>query len=179
MRSDGKLWGELLDSLADIVLASLRSQVTAGASAVQLFDSWVGTLSRVDYERHVLPTSRRVLQGLDDLGVPRIHFGVGTGELLRLMGKAGAEVVGVDWRVPLDEARARIGPGSAIQGNLDPAVCLAPWNVVADEAREVLRRGSGEGHIFNLGHGVLPETDPDILARLTDLVHTTTPESLR
>ena len=179
MRSDRELWRALLDALAEIVLASLRSQVTAGAAAVQLFDSWVGTLSRVDYERHVLPASRRVLQGLEDLGVPRIHFGVGTGELLGLMGSAGAEVVGVDWRVPLDEARARIGPGLAVQGNLDPAACLAPWNVVADEARDVLRRGSGIGHIFNLGHGVLPETDPDVLARLTDLVHTTPPESLR
>jgi uroporphyrinogen decarboxylase len=178
MRSDRELWRALLDALAEIVLASLRSQVTAGAAAVQLFDSWVGTLSPADYERHVLPASRRVLQGLEDLDIPRIHFGVGTGELLGLMGEAGAEVVGVDWRVPLDEARTRIGP-RAVQGNLDPAACLAPWNVVADEARDVLRRGSGVGHIFNLGHGVLPETDPDVLARLTDLVHTTAPESLR
>jgi uroporphyrinogen decarboxylase len=179
MRSDRELWRALLDALAEIVLASLRSQVTAGAAAVQLFDSWVGTLSPVEYEHQVLPASRRVLQGLEDLGIPRIHFGVGTGELLGLMGNAGAEVVGVDWRVPLDQARTRIGPGLAVQGNLDPAACLAPWNVVADEARDVLRRGSGIGHIFNLGHGVLPETDPDVLARLTDLVHTTAPESLR
>jgi uroporphyrinogen decarboxylase len=179
MRSDRGLWTALLDALADIALASLRSQVIAGAAAVQLFDSWVGTLSPVDYERYVLPASRRVLEGLEDLGVPRIHFGVDTGELLALMGKVGAEVVGVDWRVPLDEARARIGPGRAVQGNLDPAVCLAPWDVVASEAHDVLRRGSGTGHVFNLGHGVLPETDPDTLARLTDLVHTTSPDSLR
>jgi uroporphyrinogen decarboxylase len=179
MRSDTGLWTALLDRLADIALASLRSQVIAGAAAVQLFDSWVGALSRADYERYVMPASRRVLEGLKDLGVPRIHFGVDTGELLALMAKAGAEVVGVDWRVPLDEARARIGAGFAVQGNLDPAACLAPWDVVANEAREVLRRGSGIGHVFNLGHGVLPETDPDTLARLTDLVHATSPDSLR
>jgi uroporphyrinogen decarboxylase len=179
MRSDTGLWTALLDRLADIALASLRSQVTAGAAAVQLFDSWVGALSAADYERYVMPASRRVLEGLEDLGVPRIHFGVDTGELLALMGKAGAEVVGVDWRVPLDEARARIGGRLAVQGNLDPAACLAPWDVVANEALEVLRRGSGVGHVFNLGHGVLPGTDPDTLARLTDLVHCTSPDSLR
>jgi len=179
MRTDVGLWTALLDALADIALASLRSQISAGVAAVQLFASWVGALSPVAYERYVLPASRRVLEGLEDLGVPRIHFGVGTGELLGLMGKAGAEVVGVDWRVPLDEARARIGPGIGVQGNLDPATCLAPWAVVAGEAREVLRRGQGTGHIFNLGHGVLPETDPDTLARLTDLVHATSPDSLK
>jgi len=179
MRSDAGLWAALLDVLADMALTSLRSQVKAGAAAVQLFDSWAGTLSPFDYERYVLPASRRVLEGLADLGVPRIHFGVGTGELLSLMGKSGAEVVGVDWRVPLDEARARIGPGLALQGNLDPATCLAPWDVVASEAQEVLRRGSGTGHVFNLGHGVLPETDPDTLARLTDLVHSASAETLR
>jgi len=179
MRSDAVLWAALLDVLADMALTSLRSQVKAGAAAVQLFDSWAGTLSPFDYERYVLPASRRVLEGLADLGVPRIHFGVGTGELLSLMGKSGAEVVGVDWRVPLDEARARIGPGLALQGNLDPATCLAPWDVVASEAQEVLRRGSGTGHVFNLGHGVLPETDPDTLARLTDLVHSASAETLR
>jgi uroporphyrinogen decarboxylase len=179
MRSDTGLWTALLNRLADIALASLRSQVIAGAAAVQLFDSWVGVLSPADYERYVMPASRRVLEGLKDLDVPRIHFGVDTGELLALMGRAGAEVVGVDWRVPLDVARARIGAGLAVQGNLDPNACLAPWNVVAKEAREVLRRGSGVGHIFNLGHGVLPETDPDVLARLTDFVHMTSPDSLR
>lgn len=178
MLQDTKLWTALMDALAQITLASLRSQVLAGAAAVQLFDSWAGALSPIDYERYVLPASRRVLEGLEHLDVPRIHFGVGTGELLSSMGKAGAEVVGVDWRVPLDEARSRIGPGLAVQGNLDPAVCLAPWDVVAREAREVLRRGSGGGHVFNLGHGVLPETDPDTLARLTDLVHSTSPDSL-
>lgn len=173
------LWTALLDAIADITLASLRSQVVAGAAAVQLFDSWVGALSPIDYERHVLPASRKVLEGLADLGVPRIHFGVGTGELLASMGKAGTEVVGVDWRVPLDEARSKVGPGLALQGNLDPAVCLAPWQVVAREALDVLRRGSGIGHVFNLGHGVLPETDPATLERLVELVHGTSPDSLR
>jgi uroporphyrinogen decarboxylase len=171
MRAHPDLWGALVDALADMALASLRAQVEAGASAVQLFDSWVGALSPSDYARFVLPASRKVFTGLADLDVVRIHFGVGTGELLGLMADAGADVVGVDWRVPLDEARARIGEGRAVQGNLDPATCMAPWHVVEDEARAVLRRGGGIGHVFNLGHGVLPETDPDVLARLVDFVH--------
>ncbi|MGH9129398.1 MAG: uroporphyrinogen decarboxylase, partial [Acidimicrobiales bacterium] len=155
MHADPDLWRLLLDALADLALASLRSQVLAGAAAVQLFDSWAGILSAEDYRALVLPASRRVLEGLADLDVPRIHFGVGTGELLGLMAGAGAEVVGVDWRVPLDEARRRVGPGRAVQGNLDPAVCLAPWDVVAGQARAVLARAEGRpGHVFNLGHGV-------------------------
>jgi uroporphyrinogen decarboxylase len=173
MYRDPHTWAELLDRLADIALASLRSQVAAGAQAVQLFDSWAGALSVEDYTGFVLPATRRIFAGLADLGVPRIHFGVGTGELLGLMGQAGADVVGVDWRVALDVARQRIGPDKAVQGNLDPTVCLAPWDVVAGHARRVLAAaGPGPGHIFNLGHGVLPETDPDILARLVELVHT-------
>jgi len=178
MRGDPALFATLLDVLADMALASLRSQVRAGASAIQLFDSWVGALSPADYERHVLPATRKVLSGLADLGVPRIHFGVGTGELLALMGEAGADVVGVDWRVPLDEARRRIGRGYALQGNLDPTVCLAPWDVVELHTRDVLERGGGTGHVFNLGHGVLPETDPDVLARIVELVHETSPTHL-
>ena len=172
LHGDGALFGRLLDALADLALASLRSQVEAGASAVQLFDSWAGALTPDDYRQHVLPASRRVFEGLADLGVPRIHFGVGTGEILGLMAEAGADVVGVDWRVPLDVARARVGPGIAVQGNLDPAVCLAPWDEVEENARRVLQRaGTQPGHVFNLGHGVLPETDPDVLTRLVDLVH--------
>jgi len=173
MRTDPALWDALLDRLADMALASLRAQVAAGAAAVQLFDSWAGALSPVDYRRAVLPASAKVLGGLADLGVPRIHFGVGTGELLPLMAEAGADVVGVDWRVPLDEARRRIGPGPALQGNLDPATCLGPWEAVAAETRDVLRRGGGSGHVFNLGHGVLPETDPGVLSRVVELVHAT------
>jgi uroporphyrinogen decarboxylase len=172
MIGDPELWGQLVDRLADLALASIRSQVEAGASAVQLFDSWAGSLSPALYERHVLPASTRVFEGLADLGVPRIHFGVTTGELLPLLAKAGADVVGVDWRVPLDEARRRLGPATPVQGNLDPAVCLAPWPAVAEQARDVLARNAGRpGHIFNLGHGVLPSTDPSILERVVELVH--------
>jgi uroporphyrinogen decarboxylase len=172
MYSGDPLWPALLDRLADIALAFLRVQVDAGAQAVQLFDSWAGALAAADYERHVLPASAKVLDGLAGSGVPRIHFGVGTGELLGLMGRAGADVVGVDWRVPLDVAVERIGPGRAVQGNLDPAATLAPWPVVAERVREVLRQGrAAAGHVFNLGHGVLPATDPDVLARIVDLVH--------
>ncbi len=178
MRSEPGLWAELLDRLADFALVSLRSQVEAGASAVQLFDSWAGALSPSDYESSAMPATRKVLEGLCDLGVTRIHFGVGTGEILDLMAVAGADVVGVDWRVPLSRARQRVGPRVALQGNLDPAVCLAPWEVLAEEASRVLDEGGGTGHVFNLGHGVLPETDPGMLARLVDLVHAADPAEL-
>jgi uroporphyrinogen decarboxylase len=172
MYSEPGLWHALLGRLADITVSFLRVQVDAGASAVQLFDSWVGALSPADYRASVLPHTGRILAALADTGVPRIHFGVGTGELLGLMGEAGASVVGVDWRVPLDDAARRVAPGTALQGNLDPAALLAPWEVVRERARDVLNRGRvAEGHIFNLGHGVLPETDPGMLARLTDFVH--------
>jgi uroporphyrinogen decarboxylase len=172
MYSEPGLWDALLGRLADITVSFLQVQVSAGASAVQLFDSWVGAVSPADYRRYVLPHTGRIFTALADTGVPRIHFGVGTGELLGVMGEAGATVVGVDWRVPLDDAARRVAPGTALQGNLDPAALLAPWEVVRERARDVVVRGRvAEGHIFNLGHGVLPETDPDILSRLTDLVH--------
>jgi uroporphyrinogen decarboxylase len=172
MHAEPVTWGRLVERLADMSEAFLLAQVAAGASAVQLFDSWAGCLSPAEYERYVLPTTRRLLARVAAAGVPTILFGVGTGELLPLMATSGADVVGVDWRVPLDEARQRIGPERAVQGNLDPAICLAPWEVVATEARLVLEQaGSGAGHVFNLGHGVLPETDPGILAALVDLVH--------
>jgi uroporphyrinogen decarboxylase len=170
MYGDEATWHALAGRLADIAIGYLRVQIDAGVSAIQLFDSWAGSLSAADYERYVLPHSARVLAAVAD--VPRIHFGVDTAELLGLMAGAGAEVVGVDWRVALDDAAGRVGPGIALQGNLDPATVYAPWPVVADRARDVLRRGSvASGHIFNLGHGVLPDTDPDILARLVALVH--------
>ena len=170
MYGDEDTWHRLAGALARISATFLRAQVDAGASAVQLFDSWAGVLSADDYQRYVMPHSRAVLETVPD--VPRVHFGVGTGELLGLMGEAGADVVGVDWRVPLDEAAKRIGPGRAVQGNLDPAVVFAPWPVVAERTRDVLRRGAvAEGHVFNLGHGVLPDTDPDVLARVVELVH--------
>jgi uroporphyrinogen decarboxylase len=177
MYGDPRLWHALLGRLADITLSFLRLQIAAGACAVQLFDSWVGAVSPEDYRRSVLPHTRRIFAALEPTGVPRIHFGVGTGELLGLMGEVGADVVGVDWRVPLDEAVRRVEPGKALQGNLDPTILLAPWEVVEERARDVIARGrTAEGHVFNLGHGVLPETSPDVLARLTDLVHS---ESVR
>jgi uroporphyrinogen decarboxylase len=142
---------------------------------VQLFDSWVGAVSPEDYRQAIFPHTSRIFAALAAYDVPRIHFGVGTGELLGLLGEAGADVVGVDWRVPLDEAARRVPPGKALQGNLDPAVLLAPWDVVQARAGEVLTRArSTEGHIFNLGHGVLPEADPSVLARLADFVHAET-----
>ncbi len=169
-----ELWHALLDRLADITLAFLRTQVDAGVSAIQLFDSWAGALSEADYRAHVLPHSAKVLGGLAGAGVPRIHFGVGTAVLLGAMGEAGADVVGVDWRTPLDRATSLIGPGRAVQGNLDPAVLFAGREVVEREARRVLEQGrAAPGHVFNLGHGVLPETDPDALTRLVALVHET------
>ncbi|MET8011620.1 uroporphyrinogen decarboxylase [Streptomyces sp. NPDC005271] len=173
MYGDPALWADLLDRLADITAAFLKVQIEAGASAVQLFDSWVGALAPADYRRSVLPASAKVFNAVAGYGVPRIHFGVGTGELLRLLGEAGADVVGVDWRVPLDEAARRVGPGKALQGNLDPAVLFAPRSAVEAKAAEVLDAAQGlEGHIFNLGHGVLPSTDPDALTRLVEFVHT-------
>jgi uroporphyrinogen decarboxylase len=169
LHGEPALWNALLDRLADLAIASLRAQIDAGASVIQLFDSWAGALSPDVYRAHVQPHSAKVLAAVAD--VPRIHFGVGTGELLALMSDAGADVVGIDWRVPLDVARDRV-PGKAVQGNLDPAVCLAPWEVVADRTRDVLRRNAGRpGHIFNLGHGVLPELDPGVLKQVVDLVH--------
>ncbi len=172
MHGDPELWHALLGRLSTVAAAFLRVQVEAGVSVVQLFDSWAGALSAADYTRFVLPHSRAVLTSLADLAVPRIHFGVGTGELLRLMRDAGADVVGVDWRVPLDEAARRLGPGSVVQGNLDPALLLADWPVVETEVRRVIAEGrAATGHIFNLGHGVLPDTDPDVLARVVETVH--------
>ena len=152
------------------MLAVIGVQVDAGATAVQLFDSWLGALAGADYRAYVQPHSARVLAGVAD--VPRIHFGVGTGELLHDLGAAGADVVGVDWRVPLDEAAKRIGPGKAVQGNLDPTLVFAPTEVVRAQTARVLDEGRAcEGHVFNLGHGVLPDTDPDVLARVADHVH--------
>ncbi|TMQ82197.1 uroporphyrinogen decarboxylase [Actinomadura soli] len=172
MYGEPELWADLMARLADLTIAFLKVQVAAGASAVQLFDSWVGAVAAHDYRESVLPHTRRIFAEIGPLGVPRIHFGVGTGELLGPMGEAGADVVGVDWRVPLDEAVSRVPHGKALQGNLDPAILFAPWETVEHRARDVLARGrTAEGHIFNLGHGVLPSTDPDVLARLADLVH--------
>jgi uroporphyrinogen decarboxylase len=174
MQSEPGLWHELVDRLTDMALASLRSQLDAGAAAVQVFDSWAGILSPRHYAELVLPATTRLFADLEAShpGTPTILFGVGTGELLALMSTAGPSVVGIDWRVPLDEARRRVGAGVAVQGNLDPAMCLGSWEVAAAETREVLdRAGTAAGHIFNLGHGVLPETDPGILEQVVALVH--------
>lgn len=172
MLEDPALWAQLLDRLADMAIASLRSQVEAGAEAVQLFDSWAGDLSPSMYMQGVMPASQKIFNAVMDLGVPRIHFGVNTGELLPLMAQAGANVVGVDWRTPLSTARAKLGDNITLQGNLDPTICLASWPIVAEEVRAVLAENNGHpAHIFNLGHGVLPEIDPGILKQVVDLVH--------
>jgi uroporphyrinogen decarboxylase len=167
-----ELWHQLCDRLADLAIATLTAQVEAGASAVQLFDSWAGALRPEHYREYVFPHSSRILASMADLGVPRIHFGINTGELLPQMAEAGAEVIGVDWRTRLSDARERTGGKVALQGNLDPALVLAPWEVLEKEVRRVLTDNDGHpGHIFNLGHGVLPQTDPDQLNRVVDLVH--------
>ena len=172
MYGDPQLWADLLDRLADITATFLKVQIEAGASAVQLFDSWAGALAPADYRGSVAPASAKIFEAVAGYGVPRIHFGVGTGELLHLLGDVGADVVGVDWRVPLDEAARRVGPGKALQGNLDPAVLFAPEAAVRRKTAEVLQAARDlEGHVFNLGHGVLPSTDPDALTRLVEFVH--------
>jgi len=176
MRRAPEVWHALMDRLADLTATFLQAQVAAGVDAVQLFDSWAGALSERDYRRYVLPYSTRVLSGLADAGVPRIHFGVGTGELLGAMVEAGADVIGVDWRVPLDEAARRVGGTHPVQGNLDPAVLFADPASIEAEARRIVDEGRrAPGHVFNLGHGVLPDTDPDVLTRLVELVHGLTP----
>ncbi len=171
MRADPEMWERLMRALTNMVLDHLAAQVHAGAQAVQVFDSWVGALDPDDYAHFVLPWMREIFAGLE-LGVPVIHFGVGTGDLLDLMRDAGGDVMGVDWRTPLHLAWERVGFAVGIQGNLDPTACLGPWDVVEHKALAVLRRAAGRpGHVFNLGHGVLPDTDPDTLRRLVDLVH--------
>jgi uroporphyrinogen decarboxylase len=164
------VWDALMRKIAGISAAYLEVQVGAGASAVQLFDSWAGALTPADYRDFVMPHSTRVLERAGELGVPRIHFGVGTTNLLGLMGEAGADVVGVDWRTPLANAIPLVGD-RAVQGNLDPTLVFAPTDVMTARAAEVIEAGrSAKGHIFNLGHGVIPSTDPDQLKRLTEFV---------
>jgi uroporphyrinogen decarboxylase len=172
MYGEPAVFEHLLESLADIVAAHLRAQVEAGVHAVQVFDSWVGALDRDDYRRFVLPHTTRVFEGIAGMGVPAIHSGVGTGHLLDLMREAGGDALGVDHRLPLDDAWMTIGHDRAIQGNLDPAVLLGPWDAIERKAWDVLARAGGRaGHVFNLGHGVLPDTPVEHLQRLVDLVH--------
>jgi uroporphyrinogen decarboxylase len=167
MLSEPGIWAALLEKLAETFAAYVAAGARAGADAIQLFDSWAGALSPHHYAAHVAPWSARVLASVD---APTIHFGTGTAGLLEELAAAGGDVVGLDWRLPLDEGRRRVG-GRAVQGNLDPSVLLAPWDVVEREALDVLARAAGRpGHVFNLGHGVLPETDPDTLTRLAALV---------
>ncbi len=171
MHAEPLLFDLLLDRLTDITITFLRAQVAHGARVVQLFDSWAGALTRDEYRRFALPATERVLASIADLGVPTILFGVGTGELLELMSAANSSVMGIDWHVDLDEGRRRVG-GRAVQGNLDPARCLGGVDLAVEGAREVMARaGSEAGHIFNLGHGVLPSTDPSTLEAVVRVVH--------
>ncbi|MDE0699261.1 MAG: uroporphyrinogen decarboxylase [Acidimicrobiaceae bacterium] len=173
MLNDEHLWHSLMDRLADLAVASLTSQIDSGASAVQLFDSWAGALSAAQYQRYAAPHSQKVLSAIESTGVPRIHFGVNTGELLELIKGVGADVVGIDWRVQIDRARLRLGDTVALQGNLDPAAVIAGVDAAVSGTREVLALNAGHpGHIFNLGHGVLPSSDPDVLSEVVRVVHT-------
>jgi uroporphyrinogen decarboxylase len=171
MHAEPALFAQLMDRLVDITVAFLRAQIDHGARAVQLFDSWAGSLSRAEYERFALPATTRIIDALADTGVPTILFGVGTGELLDLMAGAKTSVMGIDWHVDLAEGRRRVG-GRPVQGNLDPARLLAGETLALEATREVLASaGRDAGHIFNLGHGVLPSSDPDVLAAVVRLVH--------
>ena len=171
LHGEPELWHRLMNTLTEVTIRYLRAQVDAGAQMVQLFDSWAGALSVSAYEQMVLPYSRRILEAAGQTGVPTIHFGTTTSHLLEAMARCGSDVISVDWRLPLDEAWRRIGD-RGIQGNLDPGVMLAPFEVIAREARAILEDADGQpGHIFNLGHGVLPETPSDNLKRLAELVH--------
>jgi len=177
MLAEPACWHALMERLTDLTIEFLRVQLDAGVDAIQVFDSWAGALSLADYRRYVLPHSARVFGTLADRGVAMTHFGVGTAELLGAMAEAGATVIGVDWRTSLTDATARVETGTALQGNLDPAVLLADWPAVEHAARAVVEDGrravdaGAAGHIFNLGHGVLPETDPGVLTDLVTLVH--------
>jgi uroporphyrinogen decarboxylase len=172
MYREPAVWHALMEKLADAFAKYVAGKVRAGADVIQLFDSWVGALSPADYAEFVQPYSARILASLD---VPTIHFGTGTATLLEAMRDAGGDVIGLDWRIPLDEGWERVGHDRGVQGNLEPALLLGPWERVEAATRDVLARAGGRpGHIFNLGHGVLPGTDPAALTRLTQLVKETT-----
>ncbi|HEX2398987.1 MAG TPA: uroporphyrinogen decarboxylase [Mycobacterium sp.] len=177
MLREPETWHALMTTLADVTIAFLQVQVTAGVDAIQVFDSWAGTLSLADYRSYVQPHSSRVFAALAGAGVPMTHFGVGTAELLGAMSEVGATVVGVDWRTSLTDAAARVQPGTALQGNLDPVVLLAGFDVAEPAVRAVVEDGrravdaGAAGHVFNLGHGVLPSTDPAVITDVVALVH--------
>lgn len=175
MYSDGAAWHRLAALLADVVRDYLRAQVEAGVQALQIFDSWAGVLEEADYREFVWPHVRMIFAGLRDLGVPVIHFGTGTGHLLEAQRDAGGDVIGVDWRTPLDVAWARLGDAVGIQGNLDPAALLAPRERLLARVDDVLRRAAGRpGHVFNLGHGILPGTPIENVRAVVERVHQTT-----
>ena len=175
MYSEPDTWHALMEKLTETSARYVAAKVRAGADVIQLFDSWVGALSPSDYEEFVAPYSARILDAVD---APTIHFGTGTATLLRDMAAAGGDVIGLDWRIPLDRGWAEVGDDRGVQGNLDPAVLLAPWERIESETRAILERAGGRpGHVFNLGHGVPPETDPAVLRRLTELVHVATVEA--
>jgi uroporphyrinogen decarboxylase len=170
MHGEPKVWHALMERLSDVVIAFLKANAAAGADALQLFDSWVGALGATEYERHVQPHTRRIFAELRELGVPLVHFGTNTAHLLDLMATDGGTVMGLDWRLPLDRAWAQVGPQMGVQGNLDPAVLFAPLDVVEEAVLDVLRRAGGRpGHVFNLGHGLHPETP---LAAIETVVRT-------
>jgi uroporphyrinogen decarboxylase len=174
MHREPRVWHALLEKLSDTFTAYVQAKARAGADVIQLFDSWVGVLSPADYEEFVAPHSARILEALD---VPTIHFGTGTAGLLGEMARAGGDVIGIDWRISLDSAWSEVGQDRGVQGNLDPALLLGPWERVEAGADEVLRRAAGRrGHVFSLGHGVLPDTDPDVLTRLASHVRERTSE---
>jgi uroporphyrinogen decarboxylase len=176
MHADPETWQALAAWTADTSGKFLRAQLEAGASAAQLFDSWAGSLGLADYTAHVAPASARALDHVRGLGAPLIHFGTGTSELLCAMRDVGVDVMGVDYRLPLDEANRRLGGRVPLQGNIDPALLTAPWDVLERHVRDVLTAGSGApGHVVNLGHGVPPDTDPEVLTRVVDLVHSLEP----
>jgi uroporphyrinogen decarboxylase len=172
MYCEPETWHALMGKFSEVVRRYLLAQVQAGANAVQLFDSWVGSLSPTDYEEFILPHVRHILADLEKTGVPVIHFGTDTATLLPLQKRAGGTVLGVDWRTPLDQAIALLGDDVAVQGNLDPLLLGAPRELLTRRVDDILRRAQGaSGHIFNLGHGILPDTDPDAVKFVVDLVH--------
>lgn len=166
------VWHALMTKVTDVLTGYVSAQVRAGADAIQMFDSWIGAISPSVYRAFVQPYSRRVLDAVKQAGAPSIHFGTGTAALLKIMTETGGDIIGVDWRVDLDDAWAQIGFERGIQGNLDPAIMQAPWPVIEEGARDVLRRAANRpGHIFNFGHAVGTMADPDQLRRLVDTVH--------
>ncbi|TCS74643.1 uroporphyrinogen decarboxylase [Effusibacillus lacus] len=172
MYSAPEVWNALMDKLGDMIITYMKGQVAAGAQAVQIFDSWIGSLSPSDYRQYVFPTMKRIFEALKEIDAPTIYFGINTGELLTVWKELPVSVIGVDWRVPLDSARERVGTGFALQGNLDPALLLAPWPVIEQKAKEILDMGMAHpGYIFNLGHGIFPEVQGETLRKLTEFVH--------